>query len=294
MRKLISIFSLVVVVNCSSQGYIAYYNKCNDAFELIEKAEYNSAKELLLSAIQSVKEPLAVDLFNLSKCYSQLNQRDSTLFYLELSLKMDFRVKKACIIHRPWFEPILGAEKWNKIKNTDYYEPVKLNKREKELIRQVNELASIGQHFRKIVIDSIEVYHLLDTMLISLYWDSVRINDLIVSGELDQLINKNGWPCINPNYEIAYAELLLIHASDQWFNKMSSILIQEIDKGNLNPHSYATIADRIQLRNNLPPLYNGYAAENNQYTEEIIRNCKIIGVPIGKQTREIRRIYKFD
>ena len=243
----------------------------------MSKGEYKTASDSLKKAISSVDRPFGKDVFNLAKCYSQLNKKDSCLYYLEIALKMQ-DLTAVLETHRLWFEPILGEEKWHELTSKNYFEPSVHEKWQIDLIEEIKGLAKLDQHYRKILTDSIEVWHFNDTALISLYNDSVKYIDDIVQNELEDIIKRYGWPSqrVLRNHDVSPG-VILIHSSDAWFQKMDTILLNEIDNGNLNPNSYAMIADRIRLRSNLSPLYNSYSATNNELTEEVIENCRKIG-----------------
>jgi hypothetical protein len=76
--------------------------------------------------------------------------------------------------------------------------------------------------------------------------------------------------------------------SAKWFYKMEAKLIEEIDKGNLNPWTFVDMADRAQGESKLPCKYNGLFC-NLDITPEIRENCKKIGAPLG-QIKYIRRL----
>ena len=243
----------------------------------MSKGKYKAASDSLKKAISSIDSPYGKDLFNLAKCYSQLNEKDSCLYYIETALKIQ-DLTYVLETHRLWFEPILGEENWHELTSKNYFELPTPEKWQVDLIEEIKGLVKLDQHYRKILTDSIEVWHYNDTALISLYRDSVEYNDEIVQNELEHIIKKYGWPSqrVSGKHE-APAGAILIHSSDTWFQKMDSILIHEIEIGNLSPNSYAMVADRIRLRNNLSPLYNSYSATNNELTEEVIENCRKIG-----------------
>lgn len=274
-----------------AQGYIAYHNDCNSAAELIEQGNFEVAKHTLLRAIQRVDEPLAIDYFNLAKCYSQLDESDSTLHFLELSLELDMRTKDICAVHYLWFEPILGTDKWNQVLETDYRKKEQLTAKQLQLLAKMENLVELDQYYNKIQTDSISVYYPEDTLLYNAYSDSVDMNVRLIQSELDKIIKTAGWPGKKVTGRQTSDGLLLLHVSDEWFYKRSDQLIAEIDKGNLMPWEYADIADRKRHEHQLPVLYNGYFATKDEVTEEIKRNCETIGAPLGK-TRTIRAYYR--
>lgn len=287
---------IVLFISCYSfsQGYIDYHNACNEGAELIEQAHFQEAKTKLDFAIKSVEKPLAIDYFNLAKCYSQLNEKDSTLHYLELSLKTNFLTKKLCSLHYLWFEPILGSAKWHQLLDSNYYqydEPI--SNEQRLLLKTIDTLLVLDQQYIKIQTDSISVYYPNDTILYNLYSDSIRMNQDFIQNSLDSIIEKYGWPGEKVNKQLTMSSLLLIHVTDEWFQKNNEILIEQIDLGNLHPWEYTDIADRKRHEHNLPVLYNGYFATKEEPTETIKENCKKIGAPLGK-TRTIRAYYRMD
>lgn len=294
MRLIIPIFTLFISYSSFTQGYIHYHNSCNEGAELIEKGLFLQAKELLNTAIKSVDEPLAIDYFNLAKCYSQLNETDSTLYFLELSLKLDSFIKAFCSIHHLWFKPVFGTEKWDQILDSNYYNYDKpTSKEQKKLVETMDKLLFLDQQYITIQTDSIPVYYPNDTLLYNLYSDSINFNIRIIQSTLDTIIAAYGWPGKKVTGRETLDGVLLIHVSDEWFEANSQLLIEQIDKGNLMPWHYANIADRKRHEHNLPVLYNGYFAAKNEVTEEVKINCKKIGVPLGK-IRSIRAYFSMD
>jgi len=273
-----------------SQNYIDYHNDCNAACHLIVAGDYMEAKELLSSAINKVQEPMAADLFNLAKCYSQLNDRESTLYYLELAIEGDFRIKSAFHTHESWFKSILGTDRWNKVANTVHATPKEMSSIQLNVREQLNVLDSIDLHYRRILSDSIVPYYPNRITLIALYMDSMSRNDQVVFDSLYAITLKYGWPG-SQFCGTEIASHLLLHFSEESLAKMDELLKQAIKEGQLFPTHYANIVDRLRRENNLDPLYNGYFGARDEMTTEVEKNCRTLGIPwgIAKQNRTYLR-----
>jgi len=281
LRVLVFLFSVLSFGTLASQNYIQYHNLCNEGCQLIDEGSYVEAREKILDAIALVDEPLSVDYFNLAKCYSQLYSPEATQYYLELSLRLTNRGVKKYIEHGLWFEPVFGKEKWQEILNAKYVR-TELTEFQIELNNKIDSLVFIDQYYRNLLSDTIDVYHPDDSLLIGLYLDSVKMNDVIVQKELEKIIEDNGWPGIKINGQTQMASLLLVHASDEWFYKMEQKLRGEIDLGNLSPLDFARISYRVWGRNDLPSRYNAFFLSEGLLPSIILENCKEIGVPLGR------------
>ncbi|MEQ8625141.1 MAG: hypothetical protein RJQ00_10585 [Vicingaceae bacterium] len=288
MKNSFTLFLLMLsAFYCHSQSFIDYHNTCNSACELMSKGKYKAATDSLKKAISSVDKPFAKDIFNLAKCYSQLNEKDSCIYYLETAMDM-MDINYLLESHKLWFEPLLGIDKWSEITSRIFQPPPLVEKQQIILIEKLRDISKLDQHYRKILTDSIKVWHYDDTTIINIYRDSVKYNDEIAQKEMEDVINTYGWPCQEIcNYQGVNPGTFLVHASDAWFQKMNTKLLHEIEIGNLSPNNYAMIADRIRLRNNLSPLYNSYSAFNNELTEEVANNCRKIGLALP-QFRDCR------
>lgn len=291
MRFLILILAFLISHFSFSQNYIAYHNACNKGAELIEQGLFDQAKEKLVLALKIVDKPLAIDYFNLAKCYSQLDNKALTIQYLELSLKLDYRTKKICSVHYLWFEPILGHQKWNEILNTEYYTFPEQTKKQTSIENEIKEIYHLDRHYAYILHDSIEIYYPNDSSLIKAYGDSLRADRKLIEQKLEVIINEYGWPGLKTTGRLNEMGTVLVHVSNEWFERNSELLIKEIDNGNLMPWDYTNIADRKRYENNLSVLYNGYFSTKDEATDEIIQNCKKIGAPLGK-VRTIRAYYR--
>ncbi len=280
---------MVVLISLSgfAQNYIQYHNLCNEGCQLIQDGLYSDAKEKILDAIDLVDQPLSVDYFNLAKCYSQLNAPEITEYYLKLSLETTLRGTKKYIEHGLWFEPVFGKEKWNEILNADYSkgEPAEF---QLMLFDKVDALIKIDRKYMDLYYDSMVVYHPFDSVLLEIYQDSLDLNRAIVLDGLEEIINSYGWPSCQLNGFSGMDYHFVFMVSAEWFFRMEERLIEEIEKGNLYPWAFAEMADRVRGNSGLPCKYNGVFC-NPEVTPEIRKNCKEIGVPLGK-VKYIRRL----
>ena len=288
MSKTIATLTILLIgLNSHGQNYIRYHNLCNEGCQLISDGLYADAKEKLLDAIDLVAQPLSVDYFNLAKCYSQLHAPEITEYYLIASLKLSSRGTKKYIEHSLWFEPLFGKEKWEAILNADYSkgEPTHL---QRLLLEKIDTLLKIKQQYMRLYYDSIEVYHPYDSLLLGKYRDSITMNNEIVSAGLENIISEYGWPGYRLNGFTNMDYSFTDGRSPKWFYRMEAKLIEEIDKGNLDPWTFVDMADRAQGESKLPCKYNGLFC-NLDITPEIQENCKKIGAPLGK-VKYIRRL----
>ena len=273
---------LLLSSQAKSKNYIPYHNKCNAACALMSESKFAEAADSLQAAFQLVDQAFAKDLFNLSKCYAQLNEADSAMKYLFMALQQQ-DLKAELKSQRAIFKKVIDDDLWLSIRKTEYYQAPELEDWQKEVIAQLEDLKTLDQHYRLIYRDSIKVWHYDDMELRSIYRDSIVRNDSITHAALEKIILEYGWPGYHHlGNRKSFAGLILLHSNEAWFQKMDSVLIREIELGNLNPNSYASLADRIQLRKKLSPLYNAYSAFNEEESQRIIENCRKIGAALPK------------
>jgi hypothetical protein len=287
IRLIVFVIAVFSFGTISSQNYIQYHDLCNEGCQLMLDEKYSEAKERLLDAIDLVEEPLAIEYFNLAKCYSQLYSPEATLYYLELSLKLTNRGTKKYIEHSLWFEPVFGKEKWKNILNADYSRRDS-SELQLTILNKIDELLKIKDQYMSLYYDSMVVYHPFDSVLLGVYQDSLDRSSEFISVELEKIINEYGWPGGKICGWISLDYRFVDGRSADWFYKMETKLIEEIDKGNLYPWVFVDMADRVRGNSGLPCKYNGFFC-NPEITPEIRKNCKEIGAPLGK-VKAIRRL----
>lgn len=95
-----------------AQDYFQYNRYCNVAAQFIEDGQFDLAVGQLYFAYDFVDKPLLIDQFHMAKCYSQLEERDSVIHYLDLIVGQESRIDQLIRLHNLWFEPILGKHVW--------------------------------------------------------------------------------------------------------------------------------------------------------------------------------------
>lgn len=265
----------------NAQNFIEYHKECNIAVNMIEQGQFEIAKDVLLSAFETVDgDVYPIDLFNLAKCYSQLGDRENALKYLELSLQKD-KLKQFAEIHHLWFEPILGSKQWNQIKDSTYYIVNKKNDFWKTEFRE--KLGELTQEFHQLELeyyDSIIIYYPHDTTLLNNYKDS--LNQLFQPAQkyLTRVIETRGIPDYRTNKSAhLWIFTCLYHFNPETLKKISSIAKSFIKNGDVPPWTYAYIIDRLAEHEEKESVY-GFHNHFDQPTPEMIHNAEAIGFPM--------------
>lgn len=286
--KTIQLTILCCLVNlhtATAQNYVAYHKLCNEAEVQIRDGQLIIAQGFLIHAMTLVPKPKAIDYFNLAKCYSQENNPDSTLKYINLALINSESMRGLVKKHYLWFEPVLGKEKWAEIieliKNPTTRTPTK---EEVAIFNVYDRMDSIRSIYQKVLYDSIYVHHSLDTTLRNLYHDSIMMKEKEASILFDSLCLANGQvPDSHPTFEYrTYFSTQNFPLS--WFEKNEDFLFKELKNGRFHPGEFI----RYYIWKTDGPTRRIYINRSSEITDEMIELMDKYGVTFDWNTRWLR------
>ena len=268
-----------------AQNYVAYHNLCNEAEVLIRKGELLIAQGMLIQAISLVPKPKAVDYFNLAKCYSQANQHDSTLKYIDLALTNSENMRALVRKHYLWFDPILTPDEW-----TDIQERIKhpttrpLTAEEEKIMLVYDRINELPNQYNKFLYDSIYSKFPVDTVLRNNYRDSMLVAEMKGSEIFDSLCQAIGhFPDSHPSFE--YRNYFTTRNFPlEWFEKNEAFLFSELQSGRFQPGRFIEFY--------LVGKYDSkriFAVKNpSDLTDEMLELMEKYGVTFDWNTRWLR------
>jgi len=277
-----------------SQNYIEYYDYVNEG-----EFKYNSG--LFEDAIKayeyafSIESPLGIDIYRMARCQCQKGNTKETLKYLKLTgqkyfLQPNIYFTRDSLV----FTNCLSAKQFTDIKyemTTDCIQNFsKLSNSEnyKILVDTTNYFVEEDQKYRKK-----ENNPCLDGEDKNYNCDSINNewfkHDSILYNQFIQFIKENGYPRIAG--ELSY--VILLHFNDPEYRKSKQILIDEVNKGNIDPFFLGMMFERLDLL-----LYGRectYYIWRTECTKEewnqIIANRKAIGMSIYYNGPRVRGEY---
>lgn len=224
---------LTIQQHLFSQNIIRYHSLSNQACKALEDGFAEQAYVFLTEAFSLSDYPIAADLLNMAKCYSQMNEPDSTERYINLALKRNPKIGKAVRVHSLWFEPVLGAETWKEIVQKTYEIPlVSIEVEEQVLHLQKIHSLNISPLSKLKELPDSERYS--DT-IIKQYWDTVRQTTMINASLLDSILLTVSDVClVHPAFEEAFLNMIFHYETDYWISRREMYLAL-IEKGFLTP-----------------------------------------------------------
>lgn len=234
-----------------SQNTIHYHSLSNQACKALEDGFTDQAYIFLTEAFSLSKHPIAADLFNMAKCYSQMNEPDSTEKYIDLALHRNPKIGRAIRIHNLWFEPVLGTEKWKTIVQKTYNTPlVPIEVEEQILQLQKIHLLNIAPLSQLKELPDSERY---SDSIIKLYWDTVKYTTLLNAHLLDSVLLAVSDIClVHPAFEEAFLTMMFYYKTDYW-KSGQEMYLRLIEKGFLTPDILS------------PAFIEEYFGENNDF-----------------------------
>lgn len=282
------IILFTTIFSFSQNDYFKYNHYCNEATDLIEIGELDAAYVQLVIAFSFVEKPYPIDCFNMAKCYSQMDEPDSTLKYINASLGINSRINLLIRTHYLWFEPILGKEIWKEVvASTHKVNTFETKKETDAFFALVDKYEDPHYNIHKTIRDSLYLFHKNDSLLIQSYLDSA--NNILVEGfrAIDQYLDDKGLPVL---YEHSVAFTFISRYIPDWFfEKHDKLFLEEVQKGNLHPFDYAEI-------------YMNYKKETqNEWSEGTFSTASInreeiaeeFGYPINSKTYILRHYYSW-
>lgn len=217
-----------------SQNYMRYHSLCNQACQTVENGQIEQSYFLLMEAFRLVDYPKAADYLNMAKCYSQMNEPDSTKKYLLWAIERNPRIKKSIKMHRLWFEPVLGMDGWERI-TQKLEEQYVLSEGAKRVCDELNQIDSINLQFYRNYQKQEDLYKPMDTLLYNQYWDSVYQMTLVNASKLDSiLLSLPNELLTNPIVEESFLVLSAVLQKEYW-NPRKEMYLQLIDRGFMTP-----------------------------------------------------------
>jgi len=273
--------------NAYSQHYATYNRLCNEAEVQIREGNLLIAQGMLGHAFTLVPKPRAIDYFNLAKCYSQAEQPDSTLKYIELALQNNDRIRSFVKNHYLWFQPLLGVDKWEALLEKMQQSSVRAMTFEEEKILAVYlRMDSISDIYPKYLRDSLYTKFPRDSALIKVYHDSVYLKSMEASAIFDSLCTANGQiPDSHPYFE--YRTFFSCRNFPlEWFDKNQAFLEHELHLGRFLPGEFVDyLLEKEYIQNGILPYSYFFS---NEITDQKIEFSNKYGYSFDLDTRKLR------
>ena len=261
MRKIYLFALLLFLITCKEET-----NKMKSEKELLQQADslFHSGK--LEDATKEYKEILKQGaknkriLYRLASSYSLLQKEETAFYYLKSATELD---SSLYYISDPYYYNLLGTQTWDNLlddlisRNTD----VDLSDTKSSLIKELINLGIKDQAFYY-EIDNFPNKGFYETKKDSLTRENIK--------ELEDIIQKNGWPKLSEVGEICSrsAFLVLQHSDLDMQLKYANLLAELDSKDEIDKSNYALFLDRIRFRQSQKQLFGSqinYDAEKDKY-----------------------------
>lgn len=269
----------------NAQNYIAYHKLCNEAELHIRNGELVIAQGMLTHAFSFVPKPKAIDYFNLAKCYSQANQHDSTLKYINLALSNSESMRSLVRKHYLWFDPILTTDEWSEIQERIKQPTTRpLTSEEEEVMLVYDRINVLPDVYNKFLYDSIYSKFPVDTLLRNSYRDSMFMAELKGSEIFDSLCQQIGhFPDSHPSFE--YRNYFTTRNFPlEWYEKNEAFLLQELNYGRYEPGRFIN----YYIAKKYGPTSIFTINHSSEITDEMIEMTDKFGVSFDWNTRWLR------
>ena len=272
-----------------AQNYATYHRLCNEAEVQIRGGNLLIAQGMLGHAFTLVPAPKAIDCFNLAKCYSQTEQLDSTLKYLELALASNDRIRAFIKNHYLWFQPQLGCDKWEALGVKMQQSSVRTMTLEEEKILAVYlRMDSISDVYPRYLSDSLYSKFPRDSALIKVYADSAYLKSMEASAIFDSLCTAIGQiPDSHPYFE--YRTFFACRNFPlEWFEKNEAFLFHELQYGRFLPGEFVDYLLEQEYKKTgwLPYSY----FHSDEMTDEKLKLTEKYGCSFDLDTRKLREM----
>jgi hypothetical protein len=242
--------SVTIQQHLFSQNFIRYHSLANQACKALEDGFSDQAYIFLTEAFSLSKYPIAADLLNMAKCYSQMNEPDSTERYIYLALDRNFKIGRTVRIHSLWFEPVLGTEKWKAVVQKTYELPLV----ESEMQEQILKLKKI---------DSVNRFP--PNLVNKEYWNSVKERAIMKAPLLDSiLLTVSDSQLIHPAFEEAFLNIIFFYDIDYWISR-KEMYMKLIEKGFLTPDILSSVFIEEYFGKNNDFNYLSYSPRYSDY-----------------------------
>lgn len=234
IRIILLFFLFLTIQQCVfSQNTLRYHSLSNQACKALEDGFTDHAYVFLIEAFSVSQNPIAADLLNMAKCYSQMNESDSTEKYIHLAFNRNPKIGRVIRIHNLWFEPVLGADKWKEIVQKTYEissVPVEVQ----EQISMLKKIDSMNRNPQDSFHELAESKIYSDSVL-KIYWDNVKHTAAMNAPLLDSiLLNISDAHLIHPEFEEAFLNMIFFYDADYW-KPRKEMYLTLIEKGFLTP-----------------------------------------------------------
>lgn len=282
MRTQLIILIVLSVQSLFAQQFNRYHSFANQACKAMEDGMLEPAYILLTQAFSYDIKPKAADYLNMAKCYSQMNEPDSTEKYIRLAIARNPKIKGVVRTHNLWFEPVLGTKKWSEIKESmkvgfELTEDAERVNRELTVIDSINRQSY--WRYRKIIEE--DPLKSIDTVLRDVYWDSVRQMMLTTAPQLDSILLSLSVDLLtHPAVEEAF---LLLHSSypDTYWRPRREMYESLFEKGFMTPDVLSYLYQEEYFGKDNSFNYLGYSPNHFEYYDRY-------GVAFDYYTRSFR------
>lgn len=232
MIRIILPFVLLLTIQqpIFSQNTIRYHSLANQACKVLEDGFTDQAYIFLTEAFALSKHPMSADLLNMAKCYSQMNEPDSTERYINLALERNPKIGRAVRIHILWFEPVLGSKKWKEVVEKTYEIPLVPIEVQEQIskLRKIDSMNRVPQN-RPNEFNNRE------------YWSSVKERAMINAPLLDSVLLTVSDAClVHPAFEESFLNMIFFYDADYWIFR-KEMYLKLTEKGFLTPDILSSV-----------------------------------------------------
>lgn len=231
---LITLFCLSVSGYSHTQTQTRFHSLCNQACKAMEDGMLDHAYVLLTEAFALNIKARAADYLNMAKCYSQMNEPDSTEKYIRLALDRNPKIRPAVRIHSLWFEPVLGEEKWSKIV-VSTHEKIAIPKEVEAIAEEIGNLQSRYRQIQLRYNRSIDPLVPFDSSRYRQYWNSIHLITDQYAPALDSILKNTPIEILTHHVVEESFLLLRSYIKKDYFSERKEMFDQLIGSGFMSP-----------------------------------------------------------